>query len=156
MQLTAGMDEGPVYAQTSIDLKGTETKFDLYDTLATKSTKLLIDSLPSILDGSLLPTSQDDSQATYCQLLTKADGQLDPSTQTAMQAERLVRAYLGFPKTKLHIGDHTIIITKAHITEQPSTALDIRFKEGYLGIDELIAPSGRVMTAEAFLRGYTV
>lgn len=156
MQLTAGMDEGPVYAQTRISLSGTETKFDLYEKLATKSTQLLIDTLPSILGGSLLPTPQDDNEATYCQLLTKANGQLDPSTQTAAEAERLVRAYLGFPKTKLRIGDQYRVITKVHITEQPHGPLDIAFKEGYLSIDELIAPSGKVISAEAFLRGYTI
>lgn len=156
MQLTAGMDEGPVYAQARIPLTGVETKFDLYDTLAAKSTQLLIDSLPSILDGSLSPVTQDDSQATYCQLLTKEKGRLDPATQTAVQAERLVRAYLGFPKTKLRVGDYDIIVTKAHVSEQPASALDVPFKQGCLSVDELVAPSGRVVSAEAFLRGHKI
>ncbi|MDX2776257.1 methionyl-tRNA formyltransferase [Streptomyces caniscabiei] len=156
MQLTAGMDEGPIYAQTRIPLVGTETKFELYDQLAAKSTQLLINSLPSILDGSLLPTTQDSAKATYCQLLTKADGRLKPAIQTATEAERLVRAYLGFPKTKLRIGSHDIIVTKAHVVKQPSQALDIPFKEDYLSVDELIAPSGRTISAEAFLRGYMI
>lgn len=156
MQLTAGMDEGPVFAQARVPLNGTETKFDLYESLALASTKLLIDILPSVLDSSLLPTAQDSGQATYCQLLTKADSRLDPTTQTATQAERLVRAHLGFPKSKLHFGDYDIIVTKAHVTQQQLTPLDVPFQKEYLAIDELIAPSGRVMSAEAFLRGYKV
>ena len=154
MRLTAGMDEGPVYAQTRFPLAGTETKFDLYNNLAARSARLLIDSLPSILDGGLKPIPQNNEEATYCQLLTKTSGRLDPATQTAVQAERLVRAYLGFPKTRLHIGDYDLIVTKAHVTDQQTDALVVPFKEKFLRIDELVAPSGRIVTAEAFLRGY--
>jgi methionyl-tRNA formyltransferase len=155
MQLSAGMDEGPVYAQTIVPLSGTETKFELYETLSSSSVELLLGILPSILDGSLQPTPQDDSKATYCQLLDKRDGQLDPTIVTATEAERRVRAHLGFPKTKATILGHAIIITKAHITTEPKTPLDIVCRDGaFLSIDELVAPSGRHMSGEAFLRGY--
>ena len=155
MQLTAGMDEGPVYAQAAVPLLGTETKFDLYDTLAAASVTLLLGNLPAILDGSLQPDPQDDTKATYCQLLSKTDSQLDPDAITASEAECQVRAHLGFPKTKLTIAGHDIIITKAHVSSESKTPLDIICRDGaYLSIDELIAPSGRIMNGEAFLRGY--
>src|SRR5688500_17078175 len=71
MQLTAGMDEGPVYAQSKITLSGDETKFDLFEKIAPIGADLLIRILPSILDGSLKPAPQEASAATYCNLLTK-------------------------------------------------------------------------------------
>ncbi|HJP81792.1 MAG TPA: methionyl-tRNA formyltransferase [Candidatus Saccharimonadales bacterium] len=156
MELTAGMDEGPVYAQSKIPLQGTETKFDLYESLSKQGTNLLIDSLPFILDGTLKPRAQDEAKATYCKLLTKSDSWLNPETQTAIEAERLVRAHLSFPKSKIKIANHDIIITKAHVGTNTTTSLDIPFKEGILSIDELIASSGRSMTADAFLRGYSL
>jgi methionyl-tRNA formyltransferase len=158
MQLSAGMDEGPIYAQRSVELNGTETKFDLYDTLATTSKELLLDVLPSILDGGLKPTVQDSSQATYSALLTKEDGLLRPDTLSAIDAERKVRAYLGFPKSKLTVLGHDIIITKSHVSSEveTKTPLDVLCRDGaYLSIDELIAPSGRIMNAAAFLNGYS-
>jgi methionyl-tRNA formyltransferase len=154
MELTAGMDEGPVYTQAKIPLQGTETKFDLYKSLSKEGTDLLIRSLPSILEGTLKPKTQNDAEATYCQLLTKSDSWLSPETQTAIKAERLIRAHLGFPKSKIKIANHDIIVTKAHVGSNAKTPLDIVFKEGILSIDELIAPSGRNMSADAFLRGY--
>lgn len=155
MQLSSGMDSGPVYAQTTVPLAGTETKFELYDMLVTASTSLFFETFPKILDGSLQATSQDDTQATYCQLLQKEDGFLDPTQVTAKNAERKVRAYLGFPKTKLVISGQQVIVTKAHVTDQQKTPLDIQFRDGaYLSIDELIAPSGKMMSADAFLNGY--
>jgi methionyl-tRNA formyltransferase len=154
MQLTAGMDEGPVYAQAEVTLTGNETKFELYDTLAAISADLLLKNLPSILSGTLVPSAQDDSKATYCKLLTKAGGTLDTSLLTAEQAERHVRAHLGFPKSKLSILDRQCIITRAHVVKNQESAADIAFKSGILRIDELIAPNGKQMSAEAFLRGY--
>lgn len=155
MQLTAGMDTGPVYGAVEIQLSGSETKFEVYDQLSHKGAELLLNLLPGILDGSLQPTPQDDSKATYSKLLHKRDARLDASTLSAAQAERVVRAHLGFPKTKVSVAGHDIIITKAHVTDIQKTPLSILCQDGaYLSIDELIAPSGRHMDADAFLRGY--
>jgi hypothetical protein len=48
-----------------------------------------------------------------------------------------------------------VIVTKAHVSSQQKTPLDIVCRDGvYLSIDELIAPSGRHMDSAAYLRGY--
>ncbi len=155
MQLSAAMDAGPVFTQTIHPLVGTETRTELYNTLATAGTETLLDALPAILDGKLQPTPQDDSAATYCQLLDKKDAWLQPELVTAVQAERLVRAHLGFPKTRTTVLGHDIIITKAHVSDESKTPLDIVCRGGAsLSVDELIAPSGRSMSAQAFLNGY--
>ncbi len=154
MALSADMDEGPIYSQSEIILAGTETKFDLYDRVVKTSVPLLLDSLPSILDKTLLPTPQDSSQATYTKLLTKTDSALD-TTLSALQCERTIRAHLGFPKTKTTIMGHDVIITKAHVSSAATSALDIICSDGnYLSVDELIAPSGKTMSAKAFINGY--
>jgi len=155
MQLAAGMDSGPVYAQMIHPLTGTETRPQLYETLASAGTAVLLSVLPVILDGSLQAVPQDEDKATYCKLLDKKDSWLQPDTLTAPQAERLVRAHLGFPKIKITILGHDIIITKAHVSAESKTPLDIVCQDGAsLSVDELIAPSGRRMSAQAFLNGY--
>lgn len=156
MQLIKAMDAGPVYSQATLPLAGTETKPELYETLGELGVTELLRVLPNILDGSLQPTAQDETAATYCQLLSKEDGILNPATQTAIEAERRTRAFIGFPKTRLLLGDHSYIITKAHVSPQAATELDRQFADSnYLTIDELIAPnSGKNLTCEAFLRGY--
>lgn len=157
MQLSAGMDAGPVYAQIVHPLSGTETRPDLYKTLAHAGTTVLIGLLPNIIDGSLQPVAQNEADATYCKLLSKDDAWLDVDTLTADQAEHRVRGQLGFPKTKIKIQDHEIIITKAHVSAEQKTPLDIKFEDGaYLSVDELVAPSGRTMTAQAFVNGYNL
>lgn len=154
MQLSSGMDEGPVYTQTAIPLTPTSTKFSVYDTIAEKSASLLFSVLPNILDGSLQPTPQNHAEASYCHLLTKKDAYLDPLLQTAAEADAHIRAYLGFPGSRLTLGSVEVIITKAHVSETAAD-LSIKFSDGrYLTIDRLKPLGKKEMPREAFLAGY--
>lgn len=156
MLLTPEMDAGPVYGHILHELSGNESRIGLRKNLAQAGATALLSMLPGILDGSLRPTPQDEGAAVYCKLLSKDDAWLKPQEITADAAERLVRAHLGFPKTKIDISDHPIIITKSHISKERKTPLDIQCQDNnYLSIDELIAPSGRGMMARDFLNGYT-
>jgi len=155
MQLSAAMDAGPIYSQTTYNLSGTETALELEQVLSERGAEQLCQNLPAIIDGTLQPTEQNNDAATYCQLLNKENSLLNTITLSAVDAERQVRAYLAFPKTKTEIADHTIVITKAHTVTAPETLLDISCaNDTYLRIDELVGPSGKTMTAAAFLNGY--
>jgi len=154
MKLASAMDAGPVYRQVEYNLQGNETKPELYDRLAQIGTEELIKILPSIDNGTLLPTEQDSNEAVYCQLLNKDSGKIDPVELSADEAERMVRAYIGFPKTRVLIDGVEIIITKSHIADNDESPLVIKCKNNsYLSIDELIAPSGKLMNSDSFING---
>lgn len=155
MKLTAEMDAGPIYGQVVHKLSGLETRPELCKSLSQIGASSLLELLPSILDETLQPIPQDNAKSTYCQLLNKENTWLKPTEITATQAERIVRAYLDFPKTKIDILGYTIIITKAHLANKQQSPLDILCSDKkYLSIDELIAPSGRTMLAKDFLNGH--
>jgi len=156
MRLTEGMDEGPVFAQALVPLTGGETRIDLAATLADASAQFLIKALPDILENNLKALPQKNSDVSYTSLIKKTDGILDPTTDTAHALERKVRAYLGFPKTRLQIKNTDVIITSVNVIESlASGKLVIPCKDNtYLEVLELIAPSGKTMSGEAFLRGY--
>jgi methionyl-tRNA formyltransferase len=156
MRLTPEMDAGPVYGQIVHELSGNETRIELRKTLAQAGAMALITLLPNILDGSIQPVTQNDADASYSKLLTKSDAVLIPDGISAIDAERQVRAYLGFPKTKLNLLGHDVVIIKAHVSDSQNTPLDIACKDGrYLSIDELIAPSGNAVTSREFINGYS-
>ncbi len=155
MQLSAGMDAGPIYSQITVPLLDVETAPDLELQLSELGAQELTLTLPAIINGTVLPTPQNDDMATYCQLLSKEDSMLDTEKLTAEQAERHVRAYRAFPKTKVIIAEHQIVITKARVSNTHTSPLDLQCADGrYLSIDELIGPSGKIMNAKAFLNGY--
>ena len=155
MKLEAAMDAGPIYLQAPYALDFTETKPELYDTLFTLGANLLVSKLPDILSGNLQPAPQDEGQASYCSLLSKDMARLDLEALTPGQAEAHVRAYLGFPRSRVAIGPYDLIVTKAHGVMTKETPLDLQCSNGaFLAIDEVIAPSGKTMSAREFLRGY--
>ena len=162
MRLTDIMDSGPIYAQQVVPISGTENKQQLADLLLNIGKDLLIKYLPSILDGSLPGNPQEKIEATYDKQIKKEVGELD-ATKLAEQLEREVRAYAGWPRSRIKLGTIEVIITKAHASNQNGTPgtlwlkgkeLGVHCAEGTLMIDALIPPGKREMTAAAFLAGY--
>ncbi len=162
MKLTKEMDAGPVYSQIEIPLSNTEYADTLYRTLAQKGAEQLVAVLPSILDGSLQPSSQNEDNASYCQLIEKADGNIDWN-DTASKIDREIRAYSAWPKSRTKLGDIEVIITKAHIAGGNNSAGKIELTDDkllvYCGENSLeieqIQPIGKKeMPIRAFLAGY--
>ena len=156
MQLTAGMDTGPIYTQASFDIPNNVAKFELYRRLSNTGAELLFEALPDILSGALKPKPQQNVDVSVTSLIDKADGVLDPTTDTATTLERKIRAYQGYPKPHLTLLNKDVIITSSKITTGPSNdSLVVPCAENsWLEITSLIAPSGREMSAQDFLRGY--
>lgn len=162
MRLSAGMDEGPVYAQRPIHLNGTETKFDLYNNVITTVTPLFFEIFPKIIDGSLLPQPQDNNTASYCKLIQKSDALLDWS-KSAKQLEREIRAYLHWPQSRTKLGAVDVIITKAHAKDgnaipgaiaTENSSLLVGTGDGILAIESLKPLGKKEMPVSAFLAGY--
>jgi len=154
MSLSAKMDAGGVFKQAELALSGSETKPQLAHKLLALGSKLLIENLPYILDGTLEPMPQDHTAATYTKLLNKSDGLID-FNQPAQDIERKVRAFQGFPKVRAKVHEQEIIITKSQIVAgNEAGKLVIKCQPGYIEIQELIGPSGRTMSGSDFIRGY--
>jgi methionyl-tRNA formyltransferase len=153
MALVREMDAGPIYFHEKAKLHGDETKPELCKKFATRGAQLMLEKLPEIISGQLSPTAQDDAAATYTKLLTKADGLLDPTTMTAKECERKVRAYLGWPKTRLTFLGRDIIVTKARVVKYEAETAVPCVDGQWLEILELVAPSGKTMATADYLNG---
>ncbi len=163
MQLTAGMDEGPIYKQKTVHLQGNESKAELTKTLQTLGAELLVEVLPKILDGTLAPRRQPHpDRATYSQKLEKSDGVIN-WTKPAQTIEREVRAYLGWPGSRTQLAGKNVAVTKAHIEPQsgkPGTTavlnkqLVVFCGKDALVIDSLKPAGKKEMTGQAFLAGH--
>src|SRR5581483_8874353 len=131
-----------------------ETKAELAARLADEGVGLLAEHLDDILTGRLKPRLQDETEATYTRSLTKQAGLID-FQEPAVDIERKVRAFAGFPKTYAKLSGHSVIITKARVAKnQTDGSLVMPCQPGFLEILELIAPSGRLVSGDDFQRGY--
>src|SRR6266702_4213129 len=150
MGLVKDMDAGPIYAQQHIVLNGGETKQELTQKLLSIGSRMIIGILPNVLNGTAQPRPQDESQATFTTLFTKADGQLDLS-KPAERCEREVRAYATWPKSRLTHNGHHLIVTKARVAQNEHDGdFVLACQPGWLEILELVAPSGKTMSGADF------
>lgn len=93
MQMAEGLDTGDMISSvaTPVARKNFE---QLHDELAELGAKLLIDTLPSIADGTAVRTPQKDEDSCYAAKILKEEGELDFS-KDAVSLERVVRGYYG-------------------------------------------------------------
>lgn len=156
MGLVKKMDAGPVFTQARLKLDGNESKQELTKKLAKLGADLLLKNLEPILAGKITPKSQDNDRSTYTKLITKSDGLIDLA-QPAKIIQRKIRAFFGWPKTRLKIfNDTEIIVLSARIADSLKDGILV-LKCGqntFLEINQLVAPSGRKMSGADFLRGY--
>ena len=156
MKLIKAMDAGPIYYQTT--LKASEfssnlpEKSEIYQKLATLGANWLIEHLDSIPK----PTLQDDEKATFTTKFDKTDSNLSLSEMSATEALNRIRAFQGFPKSKLQIHGLECIILKAHVeTEKSINPLAFPCQDGnFLVIDQLQPASKKPMDAKSFINGY--
>lgn len=155
MLINEKLDEGELLAQKPFAMPATITTPELTDELVALSNAMLIEYLPAYTAGELQPYPQPSTPPTYSRKLTKEDSFLD-TAKPAAQLEREIRAFAGWPKSKITLFGHQVVVKKARVAaHQTDGALVIACGDGtFLEILELTAPSGRTMQGADFLRGY--
>ena len=96
MQMTAGLDCGPVYTCEATAIGATETAGELHDRLAALGANLLVRNLGAILAGDLGARDQDETGATYAGKIGRDDARLDWQ-HSASELDRHVRAFNPVP-----------------------------------------------------------
>jgi methionyl-tRNA formyltransferase len=96
MQTELALDAGPILAQRRVPISPHDTAGTLTERLAEEGADLLVEVLPAWLEGSLSPTPQDASRATYAPTLRKEDGRVDWGLP-AEDIWRRVRAFTPWP-----------------------------------------------------------
>ncbi len=171
MRMDAGLDTGDIVSRCVIPITPEETGGSLFDKLAAEGAALLIDTLPSIEDGTASFEAQPEKSTTpYAAMIRKEDGRIDWS-EDACVIERKVRAMNPWPSAFTTLDGKTLKIWSAHveksglkagdgeagvIVRQDARGLYIQTGQGILVPDELQMEGRRRMSAREFLRGYCV
>lgn len=90
MQMTEGLDAGPILAQQATPIGPDERASDLWARLSEMGAALLVETLALIEIGAVQPVEQDHELATYAPRLTREDARI-PWDQDAITIDRLVR-----------------------------------------------------------------
>lgn len=168
MLVTKGMDEGPLLAQTPVEIPEGATTPSLTEELISASDALIKKVLPGYINGSVTPEPQEQvslapsTTPTYSHKLTKEDGKLDWA-KPAAQLEREIRAYIAWPHSYTSLAGRDVIITQAQVIDRAGKPGEVQTESNHLyiccGENALeilqLKPAGKAeMSARAFLAGY--
>ena len=96
MYMAEGMDDGDIITQSEVEIEDTDTASTLSSKLSNLGSKLLIETLPSILDQTNTRTQQDKAQVTFAPIIKKEDEKLDFS-KTEREVYNKIRGLNAFP-----------------------------------------------------------
>ena len=90
------MDDGDIITQDRIEITDTDTASTLHDKLKKLGSELLIQTLPSIFNGTNVRTRQIDSEVTYAPIIRPEDEKIDFS-DTSREIYNKIRGLNSFP-----------------------------------------------------------
>ena len=169
MKMGMGLDTGDMISQAVVTLSEDETGGSLFDRLAETGASLLIQTIPSIENGTATYTKQpEESPTPYAAMITKKMGLLDFS-RNAEVLERLVRGMNPWPSAYTYLNNKTLKVWKAVVEDAesgkvaPGTIVGVDKKgihvacgEKILVLQEVQLEGKKRMETDAFLRGYQV
>jgi methionyl-tRNA formyltransferase len=165
MRMEEGLDTGPIAAFTTEAIRDDDTAGSLTGRLSVLGANLLVETLPTIVDESMVLRAQDDRSATLAPPLRKEDGQLDFSQPASVVSAR-ARGVDPWPgATVLLRGEATKVFgpTVMASSGKPGEVLgllpqglQIGCAQGSLAFAELQIPGRKRMPAQQVLAGHPV
>lgn len=169
MHMAETMDTGDIIMTKEVILAKDETAGSLHDKLAEIGGPLLIEAMDALETGRAPRIRQNDEDATHVTMLDKTMGNLDFS-KPAVQLERWIRGLNPWPTAYTKLDGKMLKLWKAEVLPakeaknvEPGTVIDV-LKDGFdvltgdgvLRVKELQLEGKRKMTAEEFLRGFSL
>jgi methionyl-tRNA formyltransferase len=170
MLMDKGLDTGPVLARAQISISAQDTTGSLTAKLSLLAAWLLQEILPRWLRGEITLQPQNEAEATYSSLISKAEGEIDWHLP-AIDIWRRVRAFQPWPGCYTRWQGRQLKIIKAVPLPREGTlevgrvvaltpamarseaVFGISTGGGIFGVCQLQLEGKRAMSAAEFLRG---
>lgn len=165
MLMDAGVDTGPILAQRETPILPEDNTATLTAKLARLGADLLVDTLPSWLEGKIEPQPQNESKISYSKLITSEDGRINWHLP-AMEIWRKVRAYNPWPSCYTYWQGRRFKIYEAMplgdvkrgkvgevVLLEPSATIGVVTGDGVLGLRQVQLEGKREMSIAEFIRG---
>ena len=164
MQMTEGLDEGPVLLSDTLRIDALETAGTLHDRLADLGARMVVEAVDGLERRALTPAPQPEEGVTYAKKIRPKEAKIDWS-KPAAEVDRRIRGLAPFPGAWFMApSDKGPVRVKALLsrTEEaegdPGTVLDdellIACGTGSVRLLRAQREGRAAQDAEVFLRGF--
>ncbi len=163
-EIAQEMDAGRIVAQEKHPIEVHSKLEDLICASAEIGKKLLVAALDSIIAKSYSSYVQDEQGVSYCDKIKKEDGKIDWNN-SAVQIERMIRAYTPWPSCYSFVEGMRVRITQAEAylgwqgkrsigsMQKAGDEILVCCGDGILGIKRLQLAGKKELDAQSFLNG---
>ena len=166
MYMAEGMDDGDIISQREVLIDEVDTASSLHDKLKVVGRDLLLETLPSIIDGTNKRVPQDESLVTYGFNISKEDERLDFNT-TTKKIYNKVRGLNSWPGAYCMLDGKRLKVFECYrtdvvydnklpgeITKIYNDGFGVNVSNGEV-VFKVVQPEGKkVMLASDFINGY--
>ena len=164
MQINEGVDTGDMLSHVVVPIAPKETAESLFDKLAKAGAELIVETLPKLEAGEIIPVPQDESQSSHVKMMNKSLGKIDWN-QDAVVIERLVRGLNSWPSAYTYYQGKSVKLWDCDVVEAAAKAVpgtiiavakdsfDVATGNGALRVLELQLEGKKRMDTKSFLLG---
>jgi methionyl-tRNA formyltransferase len=165
MQMNAGLDTGDILQLTTCPITEKDNGGTLHDRLAEIGATSILEVLENLNSDKIKTQAQDDSLATYAHKLDKQEALINWQ-HSAIEIERLIRAFNPWPVAFTYLNNKTLRIWQAQVLPENSElkagtviycdkqGIDISCGEGTLRLLKLQPSGSKAMDVAAFMNGH--
>lgn len=119
MYMDKKMDAGDIISQRSIEIKNTDNLDSIYSSLSTLGSELLIETLPSIINGTNNRIKQNENEVTFGYNISKED-ELINFNDSAINIFNKVRGLCSIPGASCYYNGKRLKIYEVEVTNKLS------------------------------------
>ena len=116
MYMSEGMDDGDIISQKEIAIEANDTASSLHDKLSILGKELLLETLPSIIDGTNSRIKQDSSQASYGFVIQRKDERI-AFNKTKRQIYNQIRGLNSWPGAYCLFEGKILKVWSSYVTD---------------------------------------
>lgn len=162
MYMDEGMDSGDIIKQKSISISEEDNLDSVSERLSNLGSELLIETLPSMIDGSRERTKQNEEDVTFAYVIKREDELID-FNKTTEEVFNKIRALSTKPLAYFMMNDKTVKVVSARkgsvkgevgvVSNIYNDGFGIGTKDGEIIITRLQPEGKKAMDAKDYLNG---
>ena len=167
MNMSQKMDAGDILSQEELAIGNEEILDSLYQRMSQLGKKLLLETIPKIINNEIIPKKQDEKEVTFGFNITKEDEKIDFS-KTKKEIKNLIRGLNSIPAAHCYLDEKRMKIYEVELIDEFSNldkyqngeivnidknSIICKCQDGYLKIKDIAIEGKKRCKVHDYLNG---